>query len=476
MQQSNSTPSGMEGLDQILYGGLPRGSAIIVEGAPGTGKTTLGTQFLYYGAVQFDEPGIYITFEEFPQQIYQDMKAFDWDLRTLEKQNKLRVISIKPDTLLQEMKRPNGLFEQLVQEIQCQRIVIDSVSLFRYLSHSPDENRDTLYMLRNILRKHSLTALLLSERNHVQDEQIPFEHYVADGVIRLSLTEQMTKYRKRTLEILKMRGSKIIEGEHIYRITENGIHLIPALSMVEDIVIVDNEQLSTGIKKLDRMLSGGIPRESVFILDTNSKANYRFLIGSILSQRIKDGDNIIALLSSLMTISDMQEVLSLYEVDLEQLSQNKDIFFIEHYNRPIPDGFEDVVLDVQGMSNEQYRAFVGKNISPSVQESIEKGEHWFVYYDLNTIFSERGAEFVKRFFAEEAARMRAAGFTVLALCNFTEIGVETASFLERTTNGVIRTWVDGNYQYLQLAKAPNGKVSEPHIVENIAGKPFIDLI
>jgi len=113
----NITPSGVEGFDRILYGGLPKGSTVIVEGAPGTGKTTFGVQFLYYGALQCNEPGIYITFEEFPKQIYQDVMDFGWDIKELEKRNLLRVVSIKSALLVNEMKKADGLFEQLIQEI-----------------------------------------------------------------------------------------------------------------------------------------------------------------------------------------------------------------------------------------------------------------------------------------------------------------------------------------------------------------------
>ncbi|MFC4768033.1 RAD55 family ATPase [Effusibacillus consociatus] len=268
--------SGISGLDHILSGGFPRGSSIIVEGAPGTGKTTLGLQFLYHGAVNCDQPGIYITFEELPEQLYKDMLSFGWDLRRLEKHNQLRVICTSPEVLLEQMMTPNGLFEQMVKQIQCRRVVIDSISLFQYGSDRKGVHRQAIYSLRNMLRKFSLTSLLIREQTHGDSGEMPFENYVADGLIRLSLQQHLQKYRKRTLEVLKMRGARISEGEHIYRITDEGIHLIPALSMVEDTIIArDQQTVSTGIPRLDQLLSGGIPKGSVFILDTNSKANYR---------------------------------------------------------------------------------------------------------------------------------------------------------------------------------------------------------
>jgi circadian clock protein KaiC len=404
------------------------------------------------------------------------MKTFGWDLRELEKRNQLRVVSMKPDVLLKQMKTPHGLFEQMIGEINAKRIVVDSISLLQYGNKNQEENREALYSLRNIFRKFNLTALLLSEQTHSMDENIPFERYVADGVVKLSLDVQMAKFRKRTLEILKMRGTRIVEGEHIYRITSQGIHLVPALSMVEDVVISNHQQLSTGIRRLDKMLSGGIPKGSVFILDTNSKANYKFLFGSIISRRIMEGDKIIALLSSLKPPAELQDLVSLYGIDLQQITDRNDICFIEHYNRPIPQGFDKAVIYVKDMPDEEFRSFYSNKLTTVLNDSLESKTHCFVYLDLDTIFFERGTEFVKRFFAEEAARARSIGITILALCNFTEIGVETSSYLERTANGVIRTWVDGNYQYLQVAKAPSGRMTEPHLVENITDKPYIQLV
>lgn len=448
-----------------------------MEGTPGTGKTTLGFQFLVQGIVQHDEPGIYITFEELPEQLYKDMMAFGWDLRQLEKENKLRVLCMSPEVLMEQMMAPGGLFEQVVEQIQCKRAVIDSISLFQYGTDRKDLRRQAIYSLRNILRKFSITALLIKEQTVDASGEVPFENYVADGVIRLTMQEHLEKYRKRTLEVLKMRGCKIEEGEHLYRITDRGIHLIPALSMIEDKTVArDQKVVSSGLTRLDQVLFGGIPKGSVFILDTNSKANYKYLLASIYANRLLAGEKTITLLSSSTTIYDLQTLLQLHGVSLEEEAKQGKAYFIEHYSRPIPPGYESVVFDVSGLDNEEYIRQRREKLTPRMGGDIELGDDWFVFHDLNTIFSQRGQDFVMRFFAEEAARTRAYGITVLVLCNFAEIGLETSSYLERTCNGVIRTWVDGNYQYLQVTKSPNGRMSEPFVIENISEKPFIRLV
>jgi circadian clock protein KaiC len=478
MHMREFATTGIKGLDTILFGGYPKGSTIIIEGAPGTGKTTLGFQFLYEGALYDNEPGIYITFEELPGQLYQDMMTFGWDIKRLEKENKLKIVCISPEVLLEQLLEPNSFFEKLMKDMDCKRIVIDSINLFPHQDR--EQYRSLLYRFRNTLRKFNITSLLIREQTQLNATIVPFEHYVVDGVIRLSLQELFEKYRKRTLEVLKMRGSKIIEGEHIYRINEDGIHLIPARSMVEDISItLDNSHsnVPTGIKTLDKNLGGGIAKGSLFLLDTNSKANYKYVIASILASRLLAGEKAIMLPSSNTSVNEMAHMLQLYGVNLQEFIDNDHIYFIEQYKRASDDDYKSNIINTARLTNDEFLNKIKKELSPIMELDAENDDQsWFVFYDLNSIFTERGKDFVIRFFAEEASHARNNGYTILSLCNFSEIGKEISSYLERTCNGVIRTWVDGNYQYLQVTKSPSGQMSEPYLIENIAEKPFIQLV
>lgn len=216
------TASGIPGLDNVLFGGFPQGSTIIVEGGPGTGKTTFGIQFLLEGIRKQNEPGIFITFEEFPEQIYEDMKIFNWDLRKLEQENNLRVIGLSPEILMDQMVKPDGLFEEMIKEIDCKRIVIDSISLLKYVNGN---ERKVLYTLRNVLRKHGLTSILIQEQSAFMSGNASVEHFVFDGYLRLAMKKRFRTLRKRTIEVLKMRGTRIAEGEHHYRILDYGLYV-----------------------------------------------------------------------------------------------------------------------------------------------------------------------------------------------------------------------------------------------------------
>jgi circadian clock protein KaiC len=103
--------TGVKGLDEMLGGGFLRDTANLIEGAPGTGKTTLGMQFIYNGIVQADEPGLIITFEEFPQQYYRDAAAFGWDFKELEKKGLLKIIMTSPEVSRMDIESVGGMIE-----------------------------------------------------------------------------------------------------------------------------------------------------------------------------------------------------------------------------------------------------------------------------------------------------------------------------------------------------------------------------
>src|SRR5207247_7089302 len=119
--------SGSVELDAMLRGGFLERDAVMVDGSAGTGKTTIALQNLVNGITKFGEPGIYLTFEQLPDQIYRDAENFGWDLRKLEEQGKFRLVCTSPDLLL-ESDGPSLLLDSTIKEIQPRRMVIDSLN------------------------------------------------------------------------------------------------------------------------------------------------------------------------------------------------------------------------------------------------------------------------------------------------------------------------------------------------------------
>src|SRR5258708_3005825 len=130
---------GVRGLDEMVDGGLRRGIALLIEGAPGTGKSTLGMQFIWHGAAIKQEPGLILTFETFPRQYYRDAANFGWDFKALEASNKLRLIMSSPEVSRADLRTINGQIESMAYQLKAQRILVDSLSHFERLADDPVE-------------------------------------------------------------------------------------------------------------------------------------------------------------------------------------------------------------------------------------------------------------------------------------------------------------------------------------------------
>ncbi len=203
------TPFGIGPLDAMLDGGVVRGSATVVEGAPGTGKTTLGLQFIVNGIEKYQEPGLILTFEEFPAQYYHDALNFGWDLKKYEEQGMLRLIFTDPESALKELAEVGGGLENLVDEMGVKRCLVDSLTHFEYSVGAGEDLREVENAFIGSLKREGLTALLLRENSNLLGgthslSQAPF---IADNYFILRYVEIDSAISKALL-VLKMRGSR----------------------------------------------------------------------------------------------------------------------------------------------------------------------------------------------------------------------------------------------------------------------------
>lgn len=219
--------TGIAGLDEMLNGGFLPLTANVVEGAPGTGKTTLGMQFIYSGIVQYNEPGIILTFEEFPQQYYRDAAAFGWDFRALEAEGKLRVIMTSPEVTRRDLESMGGIIESMAEEIGAKRILVDSLSHFERLTRDPVELRSLQYSFINALKREGLTAVITHETPTLFGQTTEGDMnlaFVADSYILLRYVEIDSAVHKALL-VLKLRGSDHAKDIRRFEITPRGIEV-----------------------------------------------------------------------------------------------------------------------------------------------------------------------------------------------------------------------------------------------------------
>ena len=215
--------TGVPGLDDMLHGGFLDGSAVLVQGAPGTGKTTLAIQFLYTGIVKENEPGLLITFEEFPYSLMRDAQTHKWDLRALEEANKLRIIFTSPNILLSSLQSPTSPLNRTIMNWGVRRVVLDSVSHFARITRDPARLRDIYSTVVNGLKREGITSILTSEasttRFRPERDKLSF---VVDTILMMRYVE-VNSAIQRALLILKMRGSSHAQGIHKYEVGPGGI-------------------------------------------------------------------------------------------------------------------------------------------------------------------------------------------------------------------------------------------------------------
>jgi circadian clock protein KaiC len=224
--QVDRVKTGITGLDEMMGGGFLRGTANLVEGAPGTGKTTLGMQFIYNGIVQANEPGLIITFEEFAQQYYHDAAAYGWDFLDLEKKGLLRVVMTSPEVSQLDLQSVNGIIENHINHTGARRVVVDSVTHFARLTQDPVELRSIEFAFINALKRQGLTSILTRESPVLLGESTDETSigFVVDSYLVLRYVEIESTIRKALL-VLKMRGSDHAKDIRQYEITQRGLEV-----------------------------------------------------------------------------------------------------------------------------------------------------------------------------------------------------------------------------------------------------------
>lgn len=265
--------TGIPGFDLISEGGLPIGRTTLVVGSAGCGKTIFSCQFLIEG-IKRGETGVYVTFEESPQNIRKNMRGFGWNISKLEDEGKWYFVDASPEPGNNpyisgdyDLSPLLARIQYAIDKVKATRVSMDSLgAIFSYI---PDKSqiRDDLFIIVSALRDVNSTAILTSERNQ---EYGPIsthavEEYVADNVIILR-NVLIEEKRRRTLEILKYRGSSHQQGEFPFTIiSDRGFVTIPLSAMTSEDGDSSTIRISAGNVELDRMCGGGFYRDSIIL-------------------------------------------------------------------------------------------------------------------------------------------------------------------------------------------------------------------
>jgi len=290
------SPTGIQGLDEITGGGLPRGRPTLICGGPGCGKTILSMEFLINGARQFGEPGVFLSFEESVEDLTLNFASLGFDPRTLEARRKLVLdhVRVEPNEI-QETGAYDlaGLFIRLghaIDSIGAKRVVLDTIeTLFSGLSQTR-LLRAELRRLFNWLRTKGVTAIVTGERGDRGMTRHGLEEYITDCVILLD-HRVMDQNATRRLRVVKFRGSSHGANESPFFIDESGISVLPIASLgLQHRASLG--RLSTGVSDLDAMLGGkGYFRGSSILVTGSAGTGKTSLAGYFAAAACRRGES-----------------------------------------------------------------------------------------------------------------------------------------------------------------------------------------
>lgn len=288
------TPSGISGLDQITMGGLPTGRPTLICGSTGCGKTLFSLEFLIRGAQEYGEAGVFMAFEEKPQELAMNVASLGFDLNKLQEEKKIKVDYVHIDrSEIEETGEYDleGLFIRLgyaIDTIGAKRVVLDTIeNLFAGLTDL-GILRAELRRLFGWLKEKGVTAIITGEQGEKTLTRQGLEEYVSDCVILLD-HRIINQISTRRLRIIKYRGTLHGTNEYPFLIDEEGISVLPVTSLQLD-KPVSSESIPTGIPALNEMLSaGGFFRGSSVLVSGTAGTGKTSMSASFINQACKDG-------------------------------------------------------------------------------------------------------------------------------------------------------------------------------------------
>lgn len=397
-------PTGIKGLDEVLEGGFPRGSLILLAGNPGTGKTVFSMEFLV-GGVKLGEPGVYVSFAEGHGTLVENLSShLGVDLADLESKDKLRILDF---TAMREdsMSAVLGSILGEVEALEAKRLVIDSFSAMAQAYKEPIDIRVIVHtVLGKIVRQMGCTTIMVEEVP-LGESRIGrgIEEFVADGLIILRM-DKLDGRLFRDLEIVKLRGMEPRERSLAFTL-KGGLKVLTPLKPI----VKPNrlqpipdplDKYSTGSRDLDSILGGGIPKDSSTLLEIAGKIStweYHMLIDPMMANSIAQGRAVLNIPSIGAEAEQILHRISSYGIDEGILHR---LMRICEFSRPSPG--RSFTFAVEGIDiREDFKVYAG--IAEELEEST--GKPILAVVGLDTLTAMYGEEACMRILSLGGARM-----------------------------------------------------------------------
>lgn len=344
--------TGIPGFDLIAHGGLPARRSTLVAGSAGSGKTVFAAHFLAAGA-EAGESGVFVTFEDSPAAIRENMRSFGWDIAALEAAGRWRFVDATMDPY--ESTPIIGAFdfgaliariEHAVRETRATRVSLDSLNALLLRFPHPEVVRGELFRLMSVLKAIGATVVFTGERTSEYGDvtRTGIEEFVADNVIILRniLAEEK---RRRTVEILKLRGAAHQRGEVPFTILEHGVVVIPltALRLTQGST---TKRVTSGIAELDAMCGGGFFRDSVVLVSGATGTGKTLLVTQFLNGGVAAGERCL-----FFAFEESREQLmrnaAAWGMDFEQRERDGRLRIVNQYPHAMP--LEDHFVHMRDM-------------------------------------------------------------------------------------------------------------------------------
>ena len=350
-------PTGIASFDVIAKGGLPENRTTLVSGTAGSGKTVFAMQFLAQGILDNAEPGVFVTFEESAADIRNNMGSFGWPLAEWEKQGKLVFVDASPDPEIEIVEAGSfdlgallARVQHAIRKVGAKRVSVDSLgAIFTQFSDQAMLRRE-LFRIAASLKAQQVTAILTAERldDYGPVARFGVEEFIADNVIIFRNVLE-AENRRRTIEILKFRGTDHQKGEYPFTIISGrGLVVIP-LSAIELRQKSSNVRISSGNNDLDQMCGGGFFRDSVILLSGATGTGKTLTVTQFLQGGASAGERVL-----LLAFEESREQLfrnaSGWGIDFEKMERDGLLRVVCDYPEVV--GLEDWLVTIQRIVDE----------------------------------------------------------------------------------------------------------------------------